>query len=101
MRLESEQQVLNFVSSLAPDQRRALRLGLRALAAGRGDVKALKEEAAEYFRLRVKEYRIIFRYASRPGSGERWLHCVFAERRSVVYNAFAESLHQPGRPAAP
>jgi len=40
-----------------------------------------------YYRLRVGPYRIILRYV-----GEKTIDCVFAERRSLVYDVFSEAL---------
>ena len=88
--VELSEQVLNFVRALAPEPRRALRLGLRDLADKRGDVKQLEGELAGWCRLRVKSYRVIFRYEM-EGS-QRVARCVFAERRALVYELFAEAL---------
>src|SRR5436309_4509564 len=50
-RVELSEQVLNFVRSLAPEPPRALRLGLRGLAEGRGDLKQIEGELAGWCRL--------------------------------------------------
>jgi len=85
-------QVLNFVRSLAPEPRRALRLGLRGLADDRGDIKQLEGELAGWCRLRVKSYRVIFRYELE--ASRRIARCVFAERRALVYELFAETIRR-------
>jgi mRNA-degrading endonuclease RelE of RelBE toxin-antitoxin system len=76
------------VRSLAPEPRRSLRLRLRGLAEERGDIKQLEGDLAGWCRLRVKSYRVIFRYE--VVESERLARCVFAERRELVYELFAE-----------
>ncbi len=88
MKVELESQVVAFVRGQAPEPRRRLREALRALARGRGDIKGLEPPLAEYQRLRVGPYRIIFRRA-----GGR-LRCVFAERRGLVYEVFSEMVRK-------
>ncbi len=88
--VELSEQVLNFVRSLAPEPRRALRLGLRGLSAERGDIKQLEGELAGWCRLRVKSCRVIFRYEME--ASQRVARCVFAERRALVYELFAETM---------
>lgn len=64
-----------------------LRRALRALAEDRGDIKHLEAPLDEYCRLRVDGYRTILHYA-----GRGTIQCVFAERRSIVYEVFAQAL---------
>ena len=89
MKIKLSEQVAAFVKSLAPEPRRKLRLALKGLAKGQGDVEALEGALATYSRLRVQSYRVIlfFRRADQ-------IECVFAERRSIVYEVFAEALRQ-------
>lgn len=87
MRVRLSAQVVEFVRSQAPDPRRRLRNALRALTREEGDLKALEGPLQEYHRLRVGSYRVVFRYAS-----SKVVECVFAERRNVVYEIFAETL---------
>ena len=89
-KVELSEQVLNFVRSLAPEPRRALRLGLRGLEQERGDIKQLEGELANWCRLRIKNYRVIFRYEMEES--QRVARCVFAERRELVYELFADAL---------
>lgn len=88
MKVRLEAQVVEFIRRQAPDPRRRLRDGLRALARGRGDVKGLEAPLEEYQRLRVGPFRLIFRHA-----GDH-LRVVFAERRGIVYEVFAEMLER-------
>jgi|ERR1043166_3705463 mRNA-degrading endonuclease RelE of RelBE toxin-antitoxin system len=82
--------VEEFVKSLAPEPRRAIRKGIKGLSQGRGDIKALEGKLSDWNRLRVGGYRVLFKETSEPGI--RVLNCVFAQRRSVVYEMFAELL---------
>jgi mRNA-degrading endonuclease RelE of RelBE toxin-antitoxin system len=87
-KVELSEQVLNFVRTLAPEPRRALRLGLRDLEQDQGDIKQLEGELAGWCRLRIKSYRIIFRYELQ--GSQRVARCVFAERRVLIYELFTE-----------
>ena len=91
MRIELAQQVHDFVRTRPPEPRRQLREGLRKLAEEKGDIKALRDELDGYYRLRIRSYRIIFRYVSQ--GNKRIIRCDFAEGRDVVYEAFADLLH--------
>ena len=90
--VELSEQVLSFVRSLAPEPRRSLRAGLRDLELDRGDIKQLEGELSGWCRLRVKSYRIIFRYEVEHS--QRVARCVFAERRELVYELFAEAVRR-------
>jgi mRNA-degrading endonuclease RelE of RelBE toxin-antitoxin system len=87
MRVELAPQVIDFVRRLPPEPRRRLRRALRALANEKGDIMPLEGPLDGYCRLRVGGYRIIFAY-----SGRRAIQCIFAERRSIVYEVFAAAL---------
>jgi len=89
-KVEVSDQVLNFVRSLAPEPRRSLRLGLRVLEGEGGDIKELEGDLAGWCRLRVKSYRVVFRYEI--VGNQRIARCVFAERRELVYELFAEAM---------
>ncbi len=80
-------QVVTFVRRLAPEPHRQVRRALRDLAAGKGEIRNLEGPLDGYSRLRVGAYRIIFSYEAR-----RTIECVFAERRSLVYEVFARVL---------
>ena len=89
-RVELDPQVAGFVRSLAPEPRRRLRGALRGLEEEMGDLKQLEADLSGYVRLRVGSYRVIVRFYSQEG--ERVARCVYAERRSVVYELFSEIL---------
>jgi len=80
-------QVVAFVRRLAPEPRRLVRRALRELAGGKGDIRQLEGPLEGYHRLRVGPYRIVFSYGERQR-----IECVFAERRSLVYEVFARVL---------
>ncbi len=90
-RVELDSQVVKFVRSLAPEPRKLLRQALRRLADQKGDLKQLEGELGGYCRLRVRGYRVLVRlYAE---GSEPVARCVYAERRSIVYETFMEILH--------
>lgn len=80
-------QVVDFIRQLAPDPRRKVRQALRDLEKGKGDIKALEGPLQDYARLRIGPYRVILSYGK-----SRTIDCVFAERRSLVYEVFADAL---------
>ena len=91
MKIDVSEQVQEFIRTCPPEPRRWLRDALRKLADEKGDIKALDGELEGYFRLRVRSYRIIFRYEiDKP---ERPIFCPFAVHRSVVYEAFLNLFH--------
>jgi mRNA interferase RelE/StbE len=88
MTIKPSAQVAAFLRSLPPEPRRQLRLAIRSLARGRGDVKALEGDLAGYWRLRVGSSRVILWQSATV------IECVFAERRSIIYEVFAEELRK-------
>lgn len=92
-KVELDPQVAEFVRSLAPEPRKRLREALHGLEQDKGDLKPLEADLADYVRLRVGSYRVIVRFLVR--GGQRVARCVFAEKRAVVYELFAEILHGP------
>jgi mRNA-degrading endonuclease RelE of RelBE toxin-antitoxin system len=77
-------QAVSFLKAQSPETRRRLRLALRGLAQGRGDIKGLEGGLEGYHRLRVGATRVILRYGA-TSTGAPAIFCVFAERRSLVY----------------
>lgn len=82
-------QVWEFASSLGMEHRRALKRAVLGLAGEKGHIKALGDELAGYYRLKVARYRVIFRY--RPG---QIIECVFAEERKLVYEIFESEMRR-------
>lgn len=89
-KVELSEQVVRFLARRAPEPRRMLCAALRGLVKERGDIQALEGPLKDYHRLRVGGYRIIFAY--RLAGRERRIQCIHAERRSAVYEMFAEIL---------
>ena len=85
MKVEVSEQVADFVRRLPPEPRRRIKRALRDLAHEHGDLRALEGPLDGYCRLRVGAYRIVFAYAKRGT-----IQCVFAERRSIVYELLVE-----------
>jgi mRNA-degrading endonuclease RelE of RelBE toxin-antitoxin system len=85
-----EQRVRNFLHTLAPAPRRAVWQAIKALERDAGDIKLLEGKLSGWSRLRVTGYRVLFQ--ENAAGGIRKISCVFAERRGVVYEMFAELL---------
>jgi mRNA interferase RelE/StbE len=83
-------QVDQFVKSLAPAPRQALRRAIKGLARGEGDIKALEGKLSGWHRLRVGGYRVLYKETSQGRT--RVINCVFGNPRSVVYEMFAQLL---------
>jgi mRNA-degrading endonuclease RelE of RelBE toxin-antitoxin system len=81
-------QAEEFIRSLAPEPRSRLVRAIKALP--EGETKALEGRLDGYFRLRVAGYRVIFEDSVK--SGIRTFDCLFAERRSIVYELFEQIL---------
>ena len=91
MKIELAEQVREFIRTCPPEPRRWLRDAVRKLAEEKGDIKALDGQLEGYHRLRVRSYRIIYRYDLRKN--ERIIRCDSAEHRSVVYETFLNLFH--------
>jgi len=91
MKVELSEQVIAFVKRQAPVPRRLLRAALRRLTLEQGDIKSMEGPLSGYYRLRVHGYRVIFAYESSLKTARR-IKCIFAERRHVIYEVFAEML---------
>ena len=83
-------QVEEFVKSLAPESRQALRRAIKGLSRERGDIKILEGKLAGWHRLRVASYRVIFMETAEAGT--RVINCVYGSHRSVIYEMFAQLL---------
>ena len=87
MRVVLATQVVDFVRRLPPEPKRRLRRALRDLTREKGDIRALEAPLEGYCRLRIGGYRVVFSYGKRGT-----IECIFAERRSVVYELLFERL---------
>jgi mRNA-degrading endonuclease RelE of RelBE toxin-antitoxin system len=90
IKVELEQQVVDFIPSLAPQPRQALRHAVRNLEREEGDIRELEGELEGFCRLRVQRYRIIFLYHVR--GKQRIIRCVYAAPRNIVYEIFAQQV---------
>ncbi|AHF93311.1 cytotoxic translational repressor of toxin-antitoxin stability system [Opitutaceae bacterium TAV1] len=73
-------QVYAFMQTLGLEDARKLKRAIKGLADGRGNIHALSEPLDGFYRLRQGGYRVVFWYRS-----GKIIECVFAERRSVIY----------------
>ena len=87
MKLVLAKQVVDFVRRLPPEPKHRLRNAIKELAREQGDIKPLESPLDGYCRLRVGGYRIVFAYGKRDT-----IECIYAERRSVVYELLLEQL---------
>jgi mRNA-degrading endonuclease RelE of RelBE toxin-antitoxin system len=87
MRVRVAAQVADLVRRMAPEPRRRLRRALRDLEKGKGDIRPLEGPLQEYFRLRAGPYRVILSYGP-----SQTVDCIFAERRGIVYEIFADAM---------
>jgi len=76
-------QVQDFYADLGMTYRRETKRALMLLRKEQGDIKALGDDLAGFYRLRVGPFRIIFRY--REG---KVIECVYMNRRALVYEVF-------------
>lgn len=83
-------QVEHFIQSLAPEPKKSVRAAIKGIANHTSDVKHLEGDLSGWQRLRVQNFRIIFKEAWKDGT--RTIDCVYANRRSVVYELFRELL---------
>lgn len=82
-KVQVREQVRAFQAALGPEQRSAVKRAIVALATERGDIKALSENLAGYYRLKVGSYRVVYRYL--PGLV---IDCVYVNERKLVYEIF-------------
>ena len=90
--VELEQQVVDFLRSLPPQPRQALRRALKNLQLEQGDIRALEGELEGFYRLRVQRCRVIFHYHLQRD--QRVIRCVYAGTRSIVYEVFAQRIRE-------
>lgn len=93
IRISASEQVQTWLTGLPPETKHRVRLALRALARGRGDIKALAGPLAGFNRLRIGGLRIIFRQ-TRPQE----IALDYANTRDVIYELYREILSIKGPP---
>ena len=92
IKVELERQIVDFICSLAPEPRQALRRALKNLEKEEGNIRGLEGDLESFYRLRVLRYRIIFFYHVRARN--RTIRCVYAAPRSIVYEVFAQNVRE-------
>lgn len=83
MRISASEQVQQWLVALPPESKHRIRLALRGLAHGRGDIRGLSHELEGYCRLRVGGYRMIYRQISRDE-----ILLEYAQSRDRVYELY-------------
>lgn len=89
-------QVIEFVSALPPEPRRALRKGIRGLEKWRGDIRPLRAELEGYHRLRVGRWRVVVR--TEATAEGRVIRCVYAAPRALACEALSQVIATEGPP---
>ena len=85
-----QEEVLDFLRTLPPKPKQALRKALRELAEEQGDILPLTDELDGFHRLRVGSYRVIFCYET--VDDRRRIACIYAAQRKWVYDIFRSQL---------
>ncbi|MEI8290081.1 MAG: hypothetical protein WCH99_11470 [Verrucomicrobiota bacterium] len=83
----ASEQVQGWLAALPPETKKRVRLALRGLQKGKGDIKALHSELSGCNRLRIGGLRVV--YSQKPGM---ILRLEYADSRDVVYENFLEVL---------
>jgi mRNA-degrading endonuclease RelE of RelBE toxin-antitoxin system len=83
IRVSASEQVAGWVTALPPQTKHRVRLALRDLAEGKGDIKGLQGPLEGFCRLRVGGIRIIYRQVS-----SKEIRLDYAQTRDVVYEIF-------------
>jgi mRNA-degrading endonuclease RelE of RelBE toxin-antitoxin system len=89
-KVRAGRQVEDFLKTLAPKPRRALRLAMKGLAEDKGDVKLLEGKLSGFWRLRAGRIRVIFEVKAIDGT--RVVFCFYADYRSIVYAVLEQLL---------
>jgi mRNA-degrading endonuclease RelE of RelBE toxin-antitoxin system len=87
MKISASEQVQSWLTGLPPVTKHRVRLALRGLAKGRGDIKGLIGPLTGFNRIRVGGLRIIFRQISAKD-----IQLEYANNRDVIYELYREIL---------
>jgi len=87
MKISASEQVAAWLIALPPKTKHRVRLALRGLARGRGDIKALQGPLEGFNRLRIGGLRIIYRQIS-----GREILLEYANTRDAVYELYEQIL---------
>ena len=92
MEISASEQVAAWLCGLPPQSKRSVRLALRGLIKGKGDIKGLQGPLEGFNRLRVGGLRIIYRQIS----GTEIL-LEYANTRDAVYELYQQILENRKR----
>ena len=92
MKISASEQVAAWLIALPPQTKRRVRLALRSLAKGKGDIKGLQGLLEGFNRLRIGGIRIIFRQVSGTE-----IQLEYANTRDVVYELYERILENRKR----
>lgn len=92
MKISASDQVALWLCGLPPQTKHRVRLALRGLTKGQGDIKGLQGPLEGFNRLRVGGLRIIFRQVS----GKEIL-LEYANTRDAVYELYEQILENRSR----
>jgi mRNA-degrading endonuclease RelE of RelBE toxin-antitoxin system len=87
MKISASEQVQTWLTGLPPETKHRVRLALRGLARGRGDIKGLLGPLSGFNRLRIGGLRIIFRQTR-----SQEIRLEYANNRDVIYELYQEIL---------
>lgn len=87
MKISASEQVQSWLAGLPPETKRRVRLALRGLARGRGDIKGLIGPLTGFNRLRIGGLRIIYRQVR-----AQEIRLEYANNRDVIYELYREIL---------
>ncbi len=85
MKISASEQVAEWLSRLAPEPKRRVRVALKGLETWRGDIAPLHGELEGFYRLLIGGYRIVFRVMRR-----KIIRLEYADTRDVVYEVFRQ-----------
>ena len=77
--------VAKWLRNLSPESKQRVRAALKGLERWQGDIKPLRGELEDFYRLRVGGYRIVCRKISGA-----IVQLEYADTRDVVYEAFRQ-----------
>ena len=89
MSISASDEFREWLFSLPPQPKRRIRLALRKLEKGKGDVKPLQGPLEGFCRLRVGGMRILFRYV-----GPHDIRLEYGNTRDVVYEMFQQFMER-------
>ncbi len=93
MNISASEQVAVWLTGLPPQTKHRVRLALRGLARGEGDIQGLQGALEGFNRLRIGGMRIIYRQIS-----SREILLEYANTRDAVYELFEQILGRRNPP---